>query len=154
METEGRLDPSVPERYVHLIKDVLRRLPLGWDRGVLWRVTASNDQPSKGFAYVSSTDRAVMVVTLYPGKMNQLSDDACRFVIAHEFGHVAPTLPLHAVINGRHYLFVDGKWKISSASAERLEELYEDVADLLVEDWGLTQEAAAFEREIANLTSE
>ncbi len=139
----ARIHPDVPERYRRLVLDVLQRLPDGWARGEDWSVTVSGEQAPRGFAHT-----AAAAVVLYPAMLDTLSDAACRWAIAHEFGHVAPVLPRHAVIAGGHYLYVGGRWQASAATPERLEQLYEDHADQLAAEWGFGSEAETFSREI------
>ena len=131
----------MPPRYRRLINEVVRRLPDDWDQGVVWRATASEDD-APGFAAVGGkASTPERTVTLFVPNMDLLSDAACRFIIAHELGHVAPVLPPHAEVAGRQCLLVDGRWRPSKLPPERLEQLYEGAADRLAFDWGFGVEA-------------
>ena len=113
-----RVSPDTPERYRRLVREVLQRLPDGWAGGEEWSVTVADDPAARGFAYARGA-----AVTLLPSKLDTLSDPACRWAIAHEFGHVAPVLPRRGILAGRHCLYVNGRWRASTLAPARLEDL-------------------------------
>ncbi len=139
------IGPGVPDRYRYLVTDVLWRLPEGWDAARTWVVEVS-DHPKPG-AYASA-DRLeefdgeieqLWTVTLYPALLDQLSDPACRYVIAHEFGHVASGLPVGSIM-------IKGKWftkiKGTTDQYEKVptSEDHEDVAEKIAMEWGFSGE--------------
>ena len=151
---DGAIAPNVPERYRHLVEEVLRRLPPGWAGDETLSVVSSDDPAPLGFACVVY-ERAARawgeVVTLYPALLDRLSEAACRWVIAHEFGHVAARLPQLGRLAGRACLYVGGRWRISRADPKRLKDLYEEAANHLAVTWGFEKDWDTFEGERSTL---
>jgi hypothetical protein len=83
------------------------------------------------------------VVTAFPVLMNRLSDAACRWVIAHELGHIASRLPFGSiVIHGKLYTPVKGTAGEYELAPRK--EIQEDTADSIALEWGFDSELQAF----------
>ncbi len=144
--------PDVPERYRRLVADVLWRLPEAWDAAREWSVEISAETSPKGYASARREEEGegeieqLWIVTLYPALLDRLSDAACRYPIAHEFGHVASGLSMGSIsIDGTRFSPVKG-------TANEYEEAtstddHEDVAELIVMEWGFSGELATFLKE-------
>ncbi len=68
---------------------------------------ADADQHTRGYACtLAEAEAGEMVIpyliTIYPSLLDRLSDSACRWVFAHEFGHIASKLRSGSIV-------VDGK---------------------------------------------
>lgn len=124
-------------------------MPEGWDRGIEWSVDVGDEpEEPEGLACMDPTAPGPCIVRLFPSRMDRFSDAACRWIIAHEFGHLAPVLSFRVTIEGQPCLFIDGVWRRSLASSERLEDLYEEAADRGAWEWGFHAECEAFAAEV------
>lgn len=107
--------PNVPNCYYRrLVTEVLCRLRADWDAARTWQVVSSEQTP-RGYASAQHETEAdgeieqLWIMTLYPSLMDRLSDTACLYVIAHEFGHIASGLSgASLVIEGIGYTPVKG----------------------------------------------
>lgn len=149
---ERRLAPPVPNRYRRLVGEILWRLPEAWDVHADWSLDISLKQRSRRYGSTlrieegkGDAEKTVQhwVVTLNPVLLYRLSDTACRWVIAHEFGHVASGFPTRSIIiGGKPGARVKG-------TAEENEEAppqkaHEDAADQHALQWGFSEELQAF----------
>ena len=73
------------------------------------------------------------LITIYPSLLDRLSDSACRWVFAHEFGHIASKLRSGSIV-------VDGKPYTRQRGDEYVEappkNVKEDAADRIALEWG------------------
>ncbi len=144
--------PTAPERYRRLVADVLWRLPEDWDAARTWGVEFSDDPGPRGYASARREEEGegeieqLWFVTLYPALLDRLSDAACRWVIAHELGHVASGLPHGSVlIEGKPYTKVKGttdEYEEAPATEDQ-----EDVASKIAMEWGFTGELTVWLKE-------
>ena len=91
---------------------------------------------------VGPDDTQTWEITLYPGLLNPLSDSACRWVIAHEFGHVASGLSTGSVVIGGHP-FTRVKGAVDCYE-EAPQQEHEDAANTIALNWGFKTEEEAF----------
>ncbi len=148
----NHIDPSMSERYRRLVTEVLWRLPEGWDEARDWFVESSPKSNPRGYASAGHEEEfdgeiyQQWVITLYPALLELLSDVACRWVIAHEFGHVASGLSMGSIsIDGTRFSPVKG-------TANEYEEAtstddHEDVAEGIAMEWGFSSELTTFLKE-------
>jgi hypothetical protein len=151
----AHIAPEVPERYRRLVQEILWRLPEGWDERAEWSVDVSPEETPRGYASVrreeegegdTSDSIQLWVVTLYPALLDRLSDAACRWAIAHEFGHVASGLPTGSiVIDGKPHTRVKGTPDFYEEAPDKA--MQEAAANQLAVKWGFSEEFAAFLRE-------
>ena len=144
--------PGVPERYRRLVADVLWRLPEAWDAAREWSVEISSETTPRGYAsarHEEGTEEETeqsWIVTLYPALLDQLSDAACRYVIAHEVGHVASGLTQGSIkIKGKWYSKIKGtrdQYEEASTSED-----HEDVAEKIAIEWGFSSDLTTFLKE-------
>ena len=144
-----RLDPGLPDSYKRLCREVVFRLPWGWDTDAEWAVTVDWDQNTRGYISVLREEKPAgglatnYMIAVYPTLMDRLSDCACRWVFAHEFAYIRSGFRCGSiVIRGKPYTRVSG-------STNRYEEgppknVQEDAADRIAMDWGFTSELTAF----------
>ena len=103
LHLEGLISGS---RYYQLAEDVLNRLPEKWDWYRTYSFELSDWLPSVPGGYGSalreeqSETETEMIhseqcwtITLYEQSLSGLADDAVKWVIAHELGHVAAGVP-------------------------------------------------------------
>lgn len=152
------IPPIVPNRYRHLLSEVLSRLPADWDAARNWQVEVSSEQTPRGYASARHEDEAdgeieqMWIMTLYPSLLDRLSDKACLYVIAHEFGHIASGLYGPSLVNkGIGYAPAKG-------TANQYEEVVstgnqEDIAEKLALEWGFSPELQAFFRDESGSSS-
>ena len=143
---------NVPNRYRRLVTEVLCRLPADWDAARTWEVGVSSEQTPRGYGSARHEIEAdgeieqVWIMTLYPSLIDRLSDAACLWVIAHEFGHIASGLSgASLVIEGIGYTPVKG-------TANQYKEIVstedqEDIAEKLALEWGFSSELQAWLKE-------
>ena len=82
-------------------------------------------------------------VTLYPALLERLSDAACRWAIAHEFGHVASGLPMGSiVIKGKPMTKIKGTKDEYEEAPSKDDQ--EDVAEKIALEWGFSGELTTF----------
>lgn len=129
---------SLPERYKRIGLDVVLALPARWGDHAVWRVEANTQASPNGYAKVFADEAAgeiylPYVITIYPSKMDRLSDSACRWVFARGFAHIASKLGMTSIVT-------DGK-----LSAPRQPD--EDAADQIALEWSFGPEMQAFYRE-------
>jgi ABC transporter substrate binding protein len=90
---------ELPHRYARLTEEVLFRLPEGWDDERTWSVSTSAEESPKGYACVLREEEGegeteqLWSMTLFPSRLDTLSDAAVRWAVAHEFGHIAVASP-------------------------------------------------------------
>jgi Peptidase family M48 len=146
-------------RYKAVVREVLQRLPDGWDEPRTFAIGIEQGSPGYAcalrFEEVETMDPDDLEghgeqdwqVTLYPALLDKLSDQAVRWVIAHELGHVASGCVCGIVINGRAHTRIPGTTdqyrEISTAEKERNERL----ANAIARAWGFWTEEQAFRAE-------
>jgi hypothetical protein len=159
---------ALPEgRYRRLLREVFDRLSDGWDTYRTWDVELSEQKPTKGYASclrledeegdatatIEGHQEQRWTVTLYTPWLDQLSDGAALWPIAHELGHVASGMACGSVgISGKAYTRVSiSKDEYREITPEE-KEAGEKVADAIARAWGFWFEEEAFEEEAPKLT--
>ncbi len=149
---DAHVHSGVPERYRRLVADVLWRLPEAWDAAREWSVEISSKTSPKGYASARREEEGegeieqLWTVTLYPALLDRLSDAACRYPIAHEFGHVASGLTTGSItIGGKHLTKIKGS-KDEYEEAASTDD-HEDVAEKISLEWGFSSELTTFLKE-------
>lgn len=149
---ERHLAPTVPNRYRRLVADVLWQLPEGWDAHAEWSLHISLAPRPRRYGTALRVEQKQRedegtgqrwVITFYPALLDRLSDAACRWVIAHQFGHVASGLPTGSiVIGGQPSPRVQGQSDKAVESPPK--KAHEDAADRLGLKWGFSEERQEF----------
>jgi hypothetical protein len=147
----------LPPRYQQLANEVSHRLPPGWLVGDLadnapnveWEVELTEDVhlTQSGCIVVASAaaERFETIecwtVTLHRRVLDQLSDQAVRWVIARELGYVAACRAsgILAAAESDH----SGPAAVRAACERR--------ADVYAIDWGFSEEKKAYDREVSLL---
>jgi hypothetical protein len=152
------IPPVVPNRYRHLVSEVLCRLPADWDAARTWQVEVSSEQTPLGYASArheieaDGDNEQVWIMTLYPSLPDRLPDKACLYVIAHEFGHIASGLCGPSLVHkGIGYAPVKGtanQYEEAVSTGDR-----EDIAEKLALEWGFSAELQAFFRDASGSSS-
>jgi hypothetical protein len=144
--------PGVPNRYRHLFSEVLGRLPADWDAARTWQVEVSSEENPRGYACAQHETESdgdieqVWIMTLFPSLMDHLSDAACQWVIAHEFGHIASGLCGPSLVHkGIGYAPVKGTTNQYDEVVSTNDQ--EDIAEKQALEWGFSPELQAFLRE-------
>jgi hypothetical protein len=152
---------SIPpgSRYRLLLRKVLERLPVGWDRLRQFCVLTADGTPASGYAcsyrfeeteldWGERADRISQIweVTLFPGWLNRLSDDAVKWVIAHECGHIASGCACGVFVDGRLQTRVYGTDEWRDLSEEEAH-FNEKMANAIARAWAFWDEEDAFIRE-------
>ena len=101
---------DLPDRYARLAEDVVLSLPEEWDNHATWEIGIADAEWLASFGRVDAadtyagarrvetddneegSDSQLWEVKLCPERIDGLSDAACRYLIAHELGHVASGL--------------------------------------------------------------
>ena len=127
-----KLGPSVPPRYRRLLQEVALALPEAWDDHAEWGVEVGSDENPRGYACALADEEGagelvtMYTITIYPSLLDRLSDSACRWVFAHEFGHIASKLRQGSiVIKGRPYTKLEGDQYVEAPPKN----VHEDAAD-------------------------
>jgi hypothetical protein len=152
-------------RYRPLLRQVLDRLPEGWDEFRTFGVEPQAGAPVQGYASayrieeIESADgqdeartEQMWVVTVYPEWLDRFSDEAVRWVIVHELGHVASGCRCGVVIGGRRMTRAWGTEDTYRDLTPAEAEANERTADAIGRAWGFWSEEEQFKREVANLT--
>jgi hypothetical protein len=157
-----------PGRYRDVLRQVLTRLPEGWDHYRTLSVELSLDKPERGYAnslreeeleapdddpLIEGHNEQVWAVTLFQPWLDALSDPSVMWVIVHELGHVASGMACGSMaIGGKPYTRVSGT---TDQYRERTTEEIsggEKIADAVARAWGFWIEEEAFEAEASRLT--
>jgi hypothetical protein len=133
-QVDDHFEASLMGRYRSLAIEVFLRLPDGWDSHAHWTMCAGEithivDVYLGGARRLKAEpgDPQLWEIRLVQQTLDRYSDAAVRWVIAHEFAHVATGLP--------------------TDPRERDDALCEDRADHLAALWGFQKEQDAFEAE-------
>lgn len=137
----------VPGRYRALIIQIIERLPEGWDDLAVWSMRVGEDPPPGVYARVqpdevtAADEVTSFTIEIFPSMMGLLSDEACRWVIAHEFAHIASGVR-HAslVIRGKRYIRVTGETYREAPTTDG----YENSAESIALAWGFGPEHKAW----------
>jgi hypothetical protein len=152
-------------RYRNLLRGVLDKLPEGWDEFRTVGVELGAGTP-RGLASalrleaIEDADEVdevraeqTWIVTLYPERLDSLSDAAVTWAIAHELGHVASGCRCGEMVQGDR-----GLTRVRGTSDEYREisptevQSNERVADAIGRAWGFWHEEECFERETQTMT--
>lgn len=143
----AHVSPSVPQRYKRLVRDVALTLPQGWDDHAEWTVELGSEENPRGYACTLPFEEEAgemvtpYTVKIFSSRMDRLSDSACRWVFAHEFGHIASKLRSGSiVIHGKPYTRLRGDEHVEAAGKNT----HEDAADQIALAWGFDRELQAF----------
>jgi peptidase M48-like protein len=147
-------------RYRTLLREVVDRLPNGWDEPRTF--TCATEHGSPGYACalrfeeiedmdpndLEGHSEQVWAVTFYPELLDKFSDAAVRWVIAHELGHVASGCVCGAiVVDGRAMTRIPGTTdqyrEIDAVEKDHNERL----ANAIARAWGFWSEEQAFRAE-------
>lgn len=155
----------LPQRYRRLVGGVLHRLPHDWlgersigRREIEWAVVVSDDIhiTHRGCVVLASAARErfetlqYWTITLFPHVLDELSDRAVLWVIAHEFGHiVARVSPEIARPQGIFVPLFD--MDCDEFDDVAVSQLGERCADAYALGWGFLEEKAAYDRELPTL---
>jgi hypothetical protein len=131
-----------PGRYRDLVRQVLQRLPGGWDEYRSFSIDLSPKRAEHCYAEsvlesetwgeaaldLQRQQEQVWTVTLYPHSLDQMPDAAVMHVIAHELGHVASGMPCH----------------VAGSDLDRYRAAGEELADAIAREWGFRAEENAY----------
>jgi hypothetical protein len=150
-------------RYRALFREVLDRLPNGWDDLRTFVFGIEQGTPGYGCALrfeegedlarddIEGHGEPDWAVTLFPALLHRISDPAVRWVIAHELGHVASGCACGIVIDGRPVTLIPGTTdqyrEISPVEKDHNERL----ANAIARAWGFWEEERAFRAEEVRL---
>jgi hypothetical protein len=155
---------KVPEgRYRTLLRQVLDRLPEGWDDYRTFDVQLSDEMPERGYAsarrdealesgnedpIVEDNTAQVWEIILYRPWLDRFPDEAVAWVIAHELGHVASGIPCGIGTNeGSPITRIPGTLDEYRLITPEERARHEGTADGIARDWGFSHEQEAFESE-------
>lgn len=137
----SRMVEGLSPRYQRLVTEVLHRLPLGWNAGWIVRIEESEKTPfpvtgcmryTSGEVINEGRSARAWVVTLFTRRLDGLSENAVRWVIAQRFARL-------------------GSWPSSRlswrATRGRNAEKDDRVADARALGWGFSEERRHFEVE-------
>jgi len=157
-------------RYFGLAKDVLEKLPSDWDnpREYVFHVVDTPPPNPDGLGCsrlqneeewttepvgLQGHEEQVWDVTLYASRLDQFSDGAVKWVIAHELGHVASGLPCGTIVIGRVALTkslgatnYEGQ-KVYQSITQKDQDFMERAANLIARAWGFWEEEKTFYEE-------
>jgi hypothetical protein len=151
-------------RYRRLLRRVMERLPEGWDEFRTFGVELEAGAPrglasALRFEALESNDdedeartEQTWVITLYPEKLDGLSDDAVVWAIAHELGHVASGCRCGENFGGRQMTRAWGTDDTYREITPTENESNERTADAIGRAWGFWHEEECFQRETAAST--
>lgn len=154
------------ERMGRLCRTVLQRLPHDWDEFRTVDFQESNERPAPstntiGYASAIRHEESESLpselpsgvdaeqcwsVTLYVEHLEQISDKAILYVIAHELGHVAAGLRSGSIVIGGIPMTQRAPGIYVSAHSK---DHQENAADMMVMTWGFTAELQQFLAETA-----
>lgn len=147
-------------RYYELAREVLERLPDGWDYCREYDLEVSESPPPKADIFAgalrledneTSPDdprgEQVWTVTLFDQQLVDLPGPAIKWVIAHELGHVASGLPCGSFARGS-IAYTRTSENIYRAITKNERELGEVVADAIARAWGFWEEEQALVKEV------
>jgi hypothetical protein len=156
----------LPPRYRRLARAVLRRLPHDWLGGdgasqqpvIEWALVVSEDidiTPHGCIVLASATRDTFETIqcwtlTLYRRVLDELSDMAVRWVIAHEFGYVAARIS-SAFTSTEGAPFAVTDTDSNEYDNEHFREIRERRANVCALGWGFIEEKAAYDRELPML---
>lgn len=155
------LTNHLSDRMKRLCREVLTRFPSDWDDHRTFDIEESDDRPSPspgtiGYAcarrYEDTESRRDELpldiepeqcwsVILYVEHLSLLSDQAIRWAIAHELGHVASGLRLGSLLIGGIPMTQVGPGSYEPAPPK---DRHEDEADRLALEWGFSEEFQRF----------
>ena len=167
MKIESQLGGLTDKRLRRLCREVLERLPVEWDAYREIAIEESDETPSPssgsvGYASASRDEEGEeveslpsepldgtepeqsWVVTLYQKHLHLLSDTAIRWVIAHEFGHVASGLRTGSIVVGGVPVTQIAPGQYEPAVPK---DQLEGAADSIALGWGFSQELQSFRAE-------
>lgn len=133
---DNNISMALSTRYQRLANEVLRRLPSGWQANRVLRIEESREtlhltQGRPAVACVAKLQfksEDAWIITLYTSSLDNLSDEAVRWILAREFGRV---------------LSEDSQpWEQKSDRTPTQEK-----AEMLAIEWGFSQERQRFEEE-------
>lgn len=143
-------------RYQRLVREVYERIPHA-DRIFEYRTIAlqeSNEKAPKGYARVTREEESetlpsevdfppdqIWAMTLFPIRLDRLSDTAARWVIAHEFAHIASGLRTGSVVK-KGIAYTQQSPGIYHQAPPT--SMHEDSASLLALEWGFDSELQAW----------
>ena len=144
-------------RYYQLAQAVLKHLPENWDLYRTYSFELSESLPFEPGIGASAQrleeletapdmirSEQCWVITIYDQTLSTFSDDAVKWVIAHELGHVASGLPCGSLAIGRtHFTRIEGDTYRPITADEK--EMHEFVADAIARAWGFWDEEEASE---------
>lgn len=158
---------GLPEgRYRSFVRRILERLPAGWDHYRTLDFEVSDEKPARGYASslrdeeieserVSSIEghhEQCWTVTLYRPWVDQLSDTAASWVIAHELGHVAAGMACGSlIVSGRPHTRVSVADDVYREITAEEQAAGEKIADAVGRAWGFWLEEERFEEEARRL---
>ena len=151
----SHFEPALPERYRRLVTEVVFQLPAEWDAHCVWSVSVDFGSNSLGFGSAlrfeeeeaNAGDTQRWEITLYPGLLDPLSDSACRWVIAHEFGHVASGFPTGSLTIGETPI-TRVKGTVDCYEETPSKEVHEGAANGIALKWGFKSEQEEFLRSL------
>jgi len=156
LRIETSIAPLKGSRYYELARQVLERLPDGWDyyREYVLQVSESPPQKAGGLAAslrleeneTSPDDpwgEQVWEVTLYHKQLFDLPDPAIKWVIDHELGHVASGVPCGSLTAGS-IAYTRTSENIYRPITKDEREAGEFVADAIARAWGWWEEEQTF----------
>jgi hypothetical protein len=154
-------------RIAALVRSVLKRLPDSWDLYRTFHFELSDRKPDKGYASCQRDEESdgspepgmpeghyeqYWAVTLYRPWLTDFSDEASRWVIAHELGHVASGMATGCIVSGgRPGTRVSGTADEYREITPEETQAGEKVADAIARAWGFWLEEEAFEAESQTL---
>lgn len=152
-------------RYRTLVREVLQRLPSGWDQSRTFTFEIGRGSPGYGCAFrfdevedldlndLKGHSQELWAVTLYPALLDKLAAPAVRWVIAHELGHVASGYMCGVDIDGRPMTRIPGMTD-EYREISPIETYHnERVANAIARAWGFWGDEAIFQDEDERLPS-
>jgi hypothetical protein len=156
----------LPQRYRRLVREVLRRVPQGWLGGertsdgpdIEWAIGVSEDIhiTLRGCIVVASATNDTFetiqcwTLMLYRRVLDELSDMAVLWVIAHEFGYVAARIS-SGFATGEGQPSAGTDTESDEFDPAHIREIRERRADAYAIGWGFSEEKAAYDRELPTL---
>jgi hypothetical protein len=145
---------DVSQRYERLACEVALALPHGWDDHAEWTVELGRQEDPRGYACTRADEEGAgetltnYIIKIFPSMMDRLSDSACRWVFAHELGHVASRLRFGSiVIRGKPHTKLVGDVYVEAPGKDA----QEDAANKIALGRGFDRELQTFLREDGGL---
>jgi hypothetical protein len=154
-------------RIAALVHSVLERLPDSWDLYRTFDFELSDLKPDVGYASCLREEEAesgplpgmpeghheqCWTVTLYRPWLAVFSDEASRWIIAHELGHVASGIACGSLVfGGRPYTRMSGTTDQYREVTPEEKQGGEKIADAIARAWGFWLEEEAFASEAQGL---